>query len=113
MAVLRINRNNFEQEVLQSEKLVMIDFFAQWCGPCKMLSPVVEELAEECLDVLVCSINTEEEPMLARQYGIMTIPTLLFMKDGTILEKIVGYRDKNYLLKVIEKQLNRVGSVMV
>lgn len=105
MAVLSINRNNFEKKVLNTDKLVMIDFFAQWCGPCKMLSPVVEELSEELTDVLVCSINTEDEPDIARKYGVMTIPTLVFMKHGNVLEKSVGYRDKSHILKIIEKLL--------
>lgn len=105
MAVLSINSNNFEKEVLHSDKLVMIDFFAFWCGPCRMLSPVVKELSEELTDVLVCSINTEEEPVLARNYEIMTIPTLLFMKHGDVLYKSVGYRDKKAILSIINKYL--------
>lgn len=105
MAVLSINSKNFEKEVLNSDKLVMIDFFAIWCGPCRMLSPVVEELSNELTDVLVCSINTEDEPMLARNYEIMTIPTLLFMKNGDVLEKSVGYRDKKVILNIINKYL--------
>ena len=84
MSVLQITKNNFDTEVMNSEKPVLIDFWASWCGPCKMLSPVVDEIAEETTDVKVGKVNVDEQPELARQFGVMSIPTLVLIKDVSL-----------------------------
>ena len=102
MSVLHINNNNFEQEIIKSEKPVLVDFFASWCGPCKMLSPVIESFANEFPQYKVCKINVDEEPELAQKYGVMSIPTLIVIKDGEAASKAVGYRRKEQLLELLE-----------
>ena len=102
MSVLHINKNNFESEVLHSDKPVLLDFFASWCGPCKMLSPVIDAFAEEYPQYKVCKINVDEEQELASQYGVMSIPTLVAIKDGEIASRAVGYRRKEQLLELLE-----------
>jgi thioredoxin 1 len=102
MSVLHINNNNFESEVLRSDKPVLLDFFASWCGPCKMLSPVIDAFAEEYPQYKVCKINVDEEQELAQKYGVMSIPTLVVVKDGDVASKAVGYRRKEQLLELLE-----------
>ena len=87
MAIIKLTKDNFEQEVLKSEKPVLVDFYADWCGPCQMLSPIVDEVAEERDDIKVGKINVDEQMELAQKYGVMTIPTLLVIKNGEITEK--------------------------
>ena len=101
MATLHITSENFETEVLKSEIPVLVDFWAAWCGPCKMLLPVVEGLAEEVTDAKICKINVDEQPELAEQFGIMTIPTLLVFKEGKVVQKSVGVISKEQILKLI------------
>ena len=101
MSVLTITQNNFEELVLKSDKPVLVDFWASWCGPCRMMSPIVDEIAEEMEDIVVGKINVDEEPELATAYGIMSIPTLLLFKNGEIAEQIVGVRPKQQLLDII------------
>ena len=90
MAIIKLTKDNFEQEVLKSEKPVLVDFYADWCGPCQMLSPIVDEVAEERDDIKVGKINVDEQMALAQKYGVMTIPTLLVIKNGEIANKQIG-----------------------
>lgn len=103
MSVLQITKNNFDTEVMNSEKPVLIDFWASWCGPCKMLSPVVDEISEETTDVKVGKVNVDEQPELARQFGVMSIPTLVLIKDGKVAEQSVGVKPKDTILKMIKQ----------
>ncbi len=98
MSILTINNNNFEKDVLGSEKPVLVDFYADWCGPCKMMSPIVEEIAEECNDtILVGKVNVDENQELAQKYGIMSIPTLILFNNGIPKETIVGLQSKEQI----------------
>ena len=102
MSIKHINSSNFEQEVMQSEKPVLLDFWAAWCGPCKMLSPIVEQLANEVKDVKVCKVNIDEEAELAEKFRVMSIPTLVFMKNGKIVNSSIGLQPKGGILKMME-----------
>ena len=101
MAVVTITKENFEQEVLQSAKPVLLDFWASWCGPCRMLSPVVDEVAEERTDVKVGTVNVDEQPELAGQFGVMSIPTLLVFEQGKLVRQAVGARPKASVLDLL------------
>ncbi len=101
MAVVTITKENFEQEVLQSAKPVLLDFWASWCGPCRMLSPVVDEVAEERTDVKVGKVNVDEQPELAGQFGVMSIPTLLVFEQGKLVRQAVGARPKTSVLELL------------
>lgn len=101
MAVVTITKENFEQEVLQSAKPVLLDFWASWCGPCRMLSPVVDEVAEERTDVKVGKVNIDEQPELAGQFGVMSIPTLLVFEQGKLVRQAVGARPKASVLELL------------
>lgn len=98
MSAFNIHKNNFQEEVFNSEKPVLIDFWASWCGPCRMVSPIVEQIAEEYPQYKVAKVNIDEEPELASQFGIMSIPTLLVVKNGEITNKSVGARNKKQIL---------------
>lgn len=98
MSAFNIHKNNFQEEILNSEKPVLIDFWASWCGPCRMVSPIVEQIAEEYPQYKVAKVNIDEEPELASQFGIMSIPTLLVVKNGEITNKSVGARNKKQIL---------------
>ena len=101
MKVLHINKDNFHKEVLNSDKPVLLDFFASWCGPCRMLGPILDEIAEEREDIKVCKINIDEQPELASRYRIMTIPTLMVLKNGQIMEQSVGAKPKHQILAMV------------
>ena len=101
MAVVTITKENFEQEVLHSEKPVLLDFWASWCGPCRMLSPIVDEVAEERTDVKVGKVNVDEQPELAGQFGVMSIPTLLVFEQGQLVRQAVGARPKASVLDLL------------
>lgn len=100
--VLEVASNNFEEEVLKSEKPVLVDFYADWCGPCKMLSPIVEEVAEEIDSVKVCRMNIDENEDLAVEYGIMSIPTLVVIKNGQETNRTVGVVGKDDILEMVK-----------
>ena len=101
MSVLKVNLNNFET-VKSSEKTVLLDFYADWCGPCRMVSPIVDEIAEENPQYLVGKINVDEETKLAADFGVGSIPTLIVMKNGRIVQESVGARPKEQILKMLE-----------
>lgn len=101
MSVLKVNLNNFET-VKNSEKTVLLDFYADWCGPCRMVSPIVDEIAEENPQYLVGKINEDEETKLAADFGVGSIPTLIVMKNGRIVQESVGARPKEQILKMLE-----------
>ncbi len=101
MAVITITKENFAQEVLQSTKPVLLDFWASWCGPCRMLSPVVDEVAEERTDVKVGKVNVDEQPELAGEFGVMSIPTLLVFEQGKLVRQAVGARPKASVLELL------------
>lgn len=102
MAVLHITNENFEAEVLNSEIPVLVDFWATWCGPCQMLGPVIDEVAEEVADVKICKVNVDEQQELAVRYGVMTIPTLMVFKNGEVFKKTSGFMPKSELLALLK-----------
>ncbi len=98
-----VTKDNYKAEVENSDKLVVVDFWASWCGPCRMLAPIMESISEEMTDVKFCKINVDDEPGLASKYGIMNIPTLVFIMDGSVVQKLVGYRAKEEIVAVINE----------
>ena len=102
MAVVKLTNSNFEAEALKSTKPVLVDFYADWCGPCKMVSPLVDELAEESDAYKVGKVNVDESPELAAKYGVMSIPTLIVFENGDIADKAVGARNKSFILQMLE-----------
>ena len=101
MSAINIDKNNFQNEVMNSDKPVLLDFWAPWCGPCRMVVPIVEEIAKERSDIKVCKVNVEEQPELASQFGVMSIPTLVVMKNGRIVNQAMGARPKNAILGML------------
>ena len=101
MSAININKNNFQNEIMDSEKTVLLDFWAPWCAPCRMVVPVIEEIAGERPDIKVGKINVDEQPELASKFGIMSIPTLVVMKNGKIVQQVSGARPKDAILRML------------
>ena len=101
MSAIHITKENFQQEVLNSNIPVLVDFWASWCGPCKMLSPIIDEIAAENTEIKVCKVNVDEQPELASQFGIMSIPTLIVFKDGKVTNQASGARPKKQILALL------------
>ena len=101
MSVVKVNQDNFH-EIRNSDKTVLIDFYADWCGPCRMVSPIVDEIAEEHPEYLVCKVNVDQEGELAAQFGVASIPTLVVMKNGQVVTQSSGARPKAQILKLLE-----------
>lgn len=101
MEAVKLNNANFENEVLKSDKPVLIDFWAPWCGPCRMVSPVIDELAGEIDGAKICKVNVDEENELAKTFGVMSIPTLVVIKDGKEVTRAVGVRPKEEIIKML------------
>ena len=101
MSVLHIGNAEFEEKVIKSEKPVLVDFYATWCGPCKMIAPLLEEIAEEHPEYVIAKVNVDEEPDLAKQFKITSIPALFVIRDGEVVDKVVGYRPKGALLDLL------------
>lgn len=102
-AVMNITSENFEQEIMGSDRPVLLDFWASWCGPCRMVSPIVDEIAEDHPEIRVGKINVDEQPELAGQFGVMSIPSLFYMENGKVVRKTMGAMPKQQILKFIGK----------
>ena len=102
MTAININKNNFHNEVMNSDKPVLLDFWAPWCAPCRMVVPIIEEIAGERPDIRVGKINVDEQPELASEFSIMSIPTLVVMKNGKIVQQVSGVRPKNAILEMLQ-----------
>lgn len=106
MEVIKLNNENFNKEVKESSKLVLIDFYADWCGPCKMMSPIIDEIAKEVDDrVKICKLNVDESQNIAIEYNVMSIPTLIIFKNGIMVNNVVGLRQKQEILNIINDNL--------
>ena len=101
MSAININKNNFQNEVIDSDKPVLLDFWAPWCGPCRMVVPIMEEIARERTDIKVGKVNVDEQPELASRFGVMSIPTLVVMKNGKIVNQSMGARPKSAILGML------------
>lgn len=102
MSAIQVSKENFQEIVVNAEKKVLLDFWAPWCGPCRMVLPVVEEIAEERDDIVVGKVNVDEQPELANQYGVMTIPTLIVFENGQELQRSVGAKNKKAILNMVD-----------
>lgn len=102
MSIINLTKDSYHNEVMETEKVVVIDFWATWCGPCKMMAPVVEEVANDYPDVKVCKVNVDEEPELSNAFKIVSIPTIVVIKNGEIIDSVVGYRPKEDIEKIIK-----------
>ena len=101
MSAINIDKSNFSQEVLQSDKPVLLDFWAAWCGPCRRVAPIIEEIAHERTDIKVCKVNVDEQPELASQFRIMSIPTLMVMENGKVVNEVRGAVPKHQILRMV------------
>jgi thioredoxin 1 len=102
MAYVVLTSENFEEEVIKSDKPVLVDFWATWCGPCRMIAPIVEQIAEENADIKVCKVDVDDQPELTSSFGIQSIPTLIVFKNGEIANKAVGARSKEAILEMLK-----------
>lgn len=102
MAALKITNQNFQSEVLEAQGTVLVDFWAAWCGPCKMIGPIIDEIAEERKDIKVGKVNVDEEPELASRFKVMSIPTLLVFRDGKLTNQSLGAKPKNAILELLD-----------
>lgn len=102
MSAITITKDNFDSEVIQSDKPVLLDFWAAWCGPCKMVSPIIDEIAGEVTDIKVGKVNVDEEPDLAREYKIMSIPSLIVIENGKVKNSLVGAQSKQKILDLLK-----------
>lgn len=102
MSIINLTKDSYHNEVMETEKVVVIDFWVTWCGPCKMMAPVVEEVAKDYPDVKVCKVNVDEEPELSNAFKIVSIPTIVVIKNGEIIDSVVGYRPKEDIEKIIK-----------
>ena len=101
MSVITVNKENFQKEIMESDRTVLVDFWASWCGPCRMVSPIVDEIAMEHPEIKVCKINVDEEAELASQFGVMSIPSLFVIKEGKVTNQSVGALPKNQILELL------------
>lgn len=102
LSIINLTKDSYHNEVMETEKVVVIDFWATWCGPCKMMAPVVEEVAKDYPDVKVCKVNVDEEPELSNAFKIVSIPTIVVIKNGEIIDSVVGYGPKEDIEKIIK-----------
>ena len=102
MAALKITKDNFQAEVMEAKETVLVDFWASWCGPCKMIGPIIDQIADERNDVKVCKINVDEEQELAVQFKVMSIPTLLVFKEGKVVNQSLGAKPKAAILAMLD-----------
>ena len=102
MAVVHLNKDNFKEEVLDCKEPVLVDFWATWCGPCQMVGPVVEEIAGEVTDAKICKVDVDANPELAREYRVMSIPTLIVFRDGQVAKREVGAKPKDEILQMLK-----------
>ena len=100
--ITNVTKENFEAEVLKADKTVLVDFWATWCGPCKMIAPVIEEIANERSDIKICKVNVDEQGELSIKYGVMSIPTLMIFRNGEAVQTAIGYRPKDEIEELLK-----------